>query len=64
MSNYDERCCGTGVCIINSQGQCWCGQVWDGNKMVAPTLKPLIAKPQSNNDVESEVEVDKDSEQK
>lgn len=29
----DPRCCGTGTCIINSQGECWCGQRWDGQKM-------------------------------
>ena len=31
----DKRCCGRGVCIINAQGICWCGQRWDGEKMVA-----------------------------
>lgn len=29
----DERCCGTGTCLINADGQCWCGQRWDGQKM-------------------------------
>ena len=29
----DPRCCGTGTCIINAQGACWCGQKWDGEKM-------------------------------
>ncbi len=29
----DARCCGTGHCMINAQGQCWCGQQWDGTKM-------------------------------
>lgn len=29
----DERCCGTGTCIINDDGYCWCGQKWDGEKM-------------------------------
>ena len=29
----DERCCGTGTCIIDAQGRCWCGQQWDGEKM-------------------------------
>lgn len=33
----DLRCCGTGTCIINAQGQCWCGQRWDGEKMCFPT---------------------------
>lgn len=37
----DERCCGTGTCIIDPQGQCWCGQVWDGEKMCRP--EPMAA---------------------
>ena len=32
----DERCCGTGTCLINAEGYCWCGQRWDGNVMCAP----------------------------
>jgi hypothetical protein len=32
----DPRCCGTGTCIINADGVCWCGQVWDGEKMCRP----------------------------
>lgn len=32
----DERCCGTGTCIINPEGYCWCGQKWDGEKMCFP----------------------------
>lgn len=32
----DERCCGTGTCIINAEGYCWCGQQWDGEKMCFP----------------------------
>ena len=35
----DPRCCGTGTCIINSEGVCWCGQVWDGEKMCMPKLR-------------------------
>lgn len=34
----DERCCGTGTCIIDANGQCWCGQQWDGEKMCRPAL--------------------------
>jgi len=30
----DKRCCGSGTCIINEEGVCWCGQRWDGNKML------------------------------
>jgi hypothetical protein len=29
----DSRCCGSGTCIINAEGLCWCGQQWDGEKM-------------------------------
>jgi len=32
----DERCCGTGTCLINAQGFCWCGQQWDGETMCRP----------------------------
>jgi hypothetical protein len=31
--NEDPRCCGSGTCIIDNQGRCWCGQQWDGQKM-------------------------------
>ena len=34
MKKSDSRCCGSGVCIINDAGECWCGQKWDGEKMV------------------------------
>jgi hypothetical protein len=37
----DLRCCGTGTCIINAEGLCWCGQRWDGVKMsFAPQVAP------------------------
>jgi hypothetical protein len=29
----DPRCCGSGTCLINAEGVCWCGQRWDGDKM-------------------------------
>lgn len=32
----DERCCGSGTCIINAEGRCWCGQQWDGVSMTNP----------------------------
>ena len=43
----DERCCGTGTCLINAEGQCWCGQRWDGEKMCFAEKKPDVqaAKP-------------------
>lgn len=34
----DPRCCGTGTCIIDAEGRCWCGQQWDGEKMAMPKL--------------------------
>jgi hypothetical protein len=34
--NHDPRCCGTGTCLINLEGICWCGQIWDGEKMCMP----------------------------
>lgn len=34
----DNRCCGSGTCIINTEGICWCGQKWNGEKMVFPNL--------------------------
>ena len=33
---HDLRCCGTGTCLINADGLCWCGQRWDGDSMCAP----------------------------
>lgn len=37
----DERCCGTGTCIIDAEGNCWCGQRWDGEKMCRPALHDI-----------------------
>ena len=37
MSN-DPRCCGSGTCIIDTGGRCWCGQQWDGEKMARAPL--------------------------
>lgn len=34
----DERCCGTGTCIIDVQGLCWCGQQWNGESMCRPPM--------------------------
>jgi len=47
-----ERCCGSGVCIINDLGECWCGQVWDGEKMAAPSLN---LQPAENNNQENDL---------
>lgn len=35
----DERCCGTGTCIINAEGLCWCGQQWNGTAMCRPAME-------------------------
>ena len=34
----DPRCCGSGTCIIDTEGHCWCGQRWDGQKMGPASL--------------------------
>ena len=34
----DKRCCGSGSCIINKEGICWCGQKWDGERLIPPNL--------------------------
>jgi hypothetical protein len=39
----DPRCCGSGTCIIETSGRCWCGQQWDGQKMVSAPLVPVHA---------------------
>lgn len=50
----DKRCCGSGTCIINAEGFCWCGQKWDGTKMCFPEkpkgttdspAKPVVTDP-------------------
>jgi hypothetical protein len=38
----DPRCCGTGTCIINDDGQCWCGQTWDGERMCFAQTPPAV----------------------
>ena len=50
MKAPDKRCCGSGVCIINDAGECWCGQVWDGEKMSAPSLNLQINSNKINED--------------
>jgi hypothetical protein len=37
----DPRCCGSGMCIIDPEGRCWCGQQWDGEKMCHVPLGAL-----------------------
>ena len=58
MKAPDKRCCGSGVCIINDAGECWCGQVWDGEKMSAPSLnlnKPKQLEPEADEKLSEEV---------
>ncbi|MBC7718791.1 MAG: hypothetical protein H7Z77_03220 [Chitinophagaceae bacterium] len=45
----DERCCGTGTCLINADGLCWCGQQWDGEKMCFVAQAPLKPPPPPDN---------------
>jgi hypothetical protein len=40
----DPRCCGTGACIINAAGDCWCGQKWDGSNMCYPNPDGIAQK--------------------
>ena len=47
----DERCCGTGTCILNAEGLCWCGQQWNGTAMCfqsKPDLNDKVDKPVSD----------------
>ena len=37
----DTRCCGSGTCLINAEGLCWCGQRWDGNDMLPPESESI-----------------------
>ena len=30
--NEDPRCCGSGTCIIDTDGRCWCGRQWGGHQ--------------------------------
>jgi len=50
----DERCCGTGTCIINAEGLCWCGQQWNGTMMCRPM--PEIDKTMTAQPVDTEDE--------
>ncbi len=50
----DKRCCGSGACIINAQGVCWCGQKWNGDKLMSsqpsPSKPPIVeTKPTKKN---------------
>jgi hypothetical protein len=58
--NEDARCCGSGTCIIDADGRCWCGQQWDGQKMSTPPLQaPSVSRtpatPTTKPDIEPQV---------
>jgi sugar lactone lactonase YvrE len=38
----DPRCCGSGHCMIDEAGRCWCGQQWDGVQMCSPQTRELV----------------------
>ena len=39
----DLRSWGSGTCINDAEGRCWCGHQWDGQKMCRPPLSPAGA---------------------
>ena len=58
--NEDARCCGSGTCIIDADGRCWCGQQWDGDKLGMPPLQAPSASrapttPAAKPDIEPQV---------
>jgi hypothetical protein len=52
----ETRCCGTGTCLIDAHGRCWCGQQWDGEKMCHPSETPTPAENQALIDVASKAD--------
>ena len=56
MTN-DSRCCGSGACIIDPEGRCWCGQQWD-----SPTPDRALsdAEPNASHDCLADVAVQSD----
>jgi len=46
--SQDERCCGSGTCIINAEGLCWCGQRWVGNQLCQPTPSQEVQRVQES----------------
>lgn len=43
--SQDERCCGSGTCIIDADGWCWCGQRWQGNQLCSTTAQTDSGEP-------------------
>ena len=60
----DPRCCGSGTCIIDPAGRCWCGQQWDGDKMCFPsqTTSSADGDPGSEDETDSSVRNERDAE--
>lgn len=50
----DPRCCGTGTCIINAEGYCWCGQRWNGERMCFPEPTPSTADHETDTGTDSD----------
>jgi hypothetical protein len=51
------RCCGSGTCIIDPDGRCWCGQQWDGERMCfTGPGNPLAATAQVAQDEDKDAE--------
>ena len=56
----DPRCCGSGTCIIDPTGRCWCGQQWDGDKMCFPSQMTSIGDGHSSKADSTDVSVPND----
>ena len=54
----DMRCCGTGTCIINAEGYCWCGQRWNGERMCLPEPADSQAQEQRERGATSSVDAE------
>ena len=50
----DPRCCGSGTCVIDNEGRCWCGQQWDGEKMCRAGVGDLPAATKQTPQIEDE----------
>ncbi len=57
----DPRCCGSGTCIIDTEGHCWCGQQWNGERMAAPRSAGLSLPPSATPVLNTAPPVDPDT---
>jgi len=58
----DTRCCGTGTCLIDANGRCWCGQQWDGEQMCRPGQQPnAVTAVDADNDESSAPDTEADT---